>query len=225
MSRQLDTPVASIYDMMLERHRKLASESESKNISMMAQRKIEEEPISNTKGCPKKQRSTKAIREMPSSLTLESESYRPPSTVTASHLTKKQTSMKVHPPAKREVINKLVEKIAMVCGKAKAEEVVPQPSQISPKQLSGRQRKGMTIPGTARYKQKLNKTNQDRRPLSPRKADRGPKDKKVDRVPREKTMLKSTPKLPKTSKGLQRSVRESVRSFKTAPHSNDRWRI
>ncbi|KAH8333837.1 hypothetical protein KR059_003741 [Drosophila kikkawai] len=225
MSPHLDKPIASIYDMMIERHRKLTSESTSRDISMAAQKvprgKVEDEAMSKTK----KQHilSTKAVREMPSSITLESESYRPPGTVTASHLTKKQTFMKVMPPANKEVINKLVKKMSMACGKARDENFVPVPSEKPTK--SGIQRKGMATLGTSRNKQKSNKSNTDRRPLSPRKAERGPNMKKVERVPKLKSMVKVAPKLSKTSGLQEQSVRESTRSLKTAPLSNDRWRI
>ncbi|KAH8249398.1 hypothetical protein KR032_009277 [Drosophila birchii] len=229
MLRHLDTPIASIYDMMIERHRNLTTETASKDISVgapkMSRGKVVEEAMSNTKIWPKKQRTTKAVREMPSTLTLESESYRPPSTITASHLTKKQTVMKVQPPAKKEVISKLIEKMSMVCGRAKAELVVPQPAQNSPKQVSGK-RKGNATAATSRNKQKPSKSNPQRRPLTPKKAaDRGTKVKKVERVPKEKAMPKSTPKPRKSSAVPMRSVRESTRSLKTAPLSTDRWRI
>ncbi|XP_020800733.1 uncharacterized protein LOC110178067 [Drosophila serrata] len=227
MSRNLDTPIVSIYDMMIERHRKLTSESESRDISLGAQKvlrgKVVEEVISNTKLLPKKHRTTKAVREMPSSITLESEYYCPSSTITASHLTKKQTFLRVQPPANREIISKLVEKMTMVCGRAKAEDVVPTTSQGSPKQSSGK-RKEMATPGTSRNKQKSIKSNPDRRPLSSRKADRGAKEK-VERVQKKKIMAKSPTKLSKNSGRKMRSVRESSRSFKAVPLSNDRWRI
>ncbi|KAH8250931.1 hypothetical protein KR038_008603 [Drosophila bunnanda] len=225
MSRYLDEPIVSIYDLMIEHHRKLTSESESKDISIGAQKvhrgKIVEEVMSSTKLGPKKHRATKAVREMPSSLTLGSEYYCPSNAITASHLTKKQTFMKVQPPAKKEIISKLVEKMSMVCGRNKVEEAVPPPPQ---KTVSGK-RKGMATPGSNRNKQKSNKSNPDRRTLSSRKADRGPKEKKPDRVPKQKIMVKSPQKLPKNSGRQMRSVRESSRSFKAAPLPIDRWRV
>lgn len=232
--------IVSIYDLMIERRRKQASESQLKDISIGTRnglrRKIDEEASPNSKDWKKHMQlpRKKVLREPVSLRTLESEPTLPSNAVTASHLTKKQTFMKIHSPAKKEIINKLVEKISMVRGRPKGESVDPQPAQKSPrpksKQGSGTQRKEMGNPGTARNKQKAGKSNSslgNRQPLSPRKAIRGPKEKKADRIPREKTTLMQSPKIksPKTSRLQMRMAKQSERSAKNAPLSTDRWRI
>ncbi|XP_016974195.1 uncharacterized protein LOC108040971 [Drosophila rhopaloa] len=225
ISSMLDTPIASIYDMMVERHLKLRRESElkeaGKGTSKLTRRLKEERSIAEEKKAPIKSKSNQM--KMPSLYRRECDSPPPANAITAAHLTKKQTALMVQPPSEKEVIKKLVEKISKGRVRSKPESSDPKSSKTK-LVVSGRRRK-MVAQRSLSSKQKLAKSNSSQMkslPLSPRNEERGPKDVK----PQAKT-----PKM-KTSKTSEKKTRLQVHSSKVLDPSGkatgsrtNRWRV
>ncbi|XP_016964571.1 neurofilament medium polypeptide [Drosophila biarmipes] len=195
MTSMLDTPIVSIYDMMVERHLKMRRELKEAVKGALK----EKSPIPEVK---KRIIKSKPLpMKFPYTPELESPSPPPANAITAAHLTKKQTFWKVQPPAEKELIKKLVEKITK--GRGKSKPATPKECKsgrkTSPKLLltPHRKRNMAGAPGLYRGKPKLSKSNSaqmKRLPLSPRKVE--PVQKKGAPVPQNKPMKVKTPKIP-----------------------------
>ncbi|KAH8412740.1 hypothetical protein KR009_005260 [Drosophila setifemur] len=223
MAFALDTPVISIYDLMMERQRNLIRDAQLKGVNMgmvKGLRKIIEEKLGSgdegklaptlapVKTKPKTK--TEFKRWSPASHSPSSETRLPANAIKASHLTKKQLFTKHAAPAKKEVISKLVEKMSKGPSRAKAESPVPTRKSSPRKALpSCRRKKGS----------KSNRSMGKRLPLSPKKAGAISKEHIV------------TPKPAKfrTPRGGQKPARTLARKTKpktkspTSPYG--RWRI
>ncbi|XP_017075399.2 uncharacterized protein LOC108110725 [Drosophila eugracilis] len=165
MSSGLGTPIVSIFDMMVERHLKLRRESALKEATIS--RRTREERIVGEVKKPN-------IKSKPiSQHTPRNESPCPANAITASHLTKKQTFLKVLPPSKKEEIKKLVEKISKGPGRSnpvahKEPKSSKKTSAKSSKMVLSPHRKKRTGGQTSfRSKQKSSCTRIKRLPLSP----------------------------------------------------------
>ncbi|XP_070070336.1 uncharacterized protein [Drosophila takahashii] len=224
MTSLLDTPIVSIFDMMVERHQRLRRELKEavKGSNTLSRRlKEEQKPIIKSKPIPMKMTDTPEF-DLPSPC--------PPNAITAAHLTKKQTSLKVQPPTNKEVIKKLVEKISKGRGPvatpsdrksgrkttAKSSKVVISPHRR--RRMAGGQ-------GSFRSKQKPSKPNITqikRSPLSPRKMELGHKDE----PPKTKvTKVKTTKILAEKSSVQMRSSKISEISGNGEAPLRKRWRL
>ncbi|XP_017116695.2 uncharacterized protein LOC108138769 [Drosophila elegans] len=219
MSSTLNTSIVSIYDMMVERHIRLRRELEEKEAvkaaNTMTRRIKEDRSVAEVNKPPIKSKSIKIY-------TRECESPRPANAITAAHLTKKPTSLLVQPPSEKEVIKRLVEKIAK--GRVRTQpELSDRKSSKTKLVLSSRRRK-MAAQQTLSGKQKLAKPNSSRikrMPLSPRKEEF---------VPNVEPPRTKTPKM-KASKTSEKKTRLQMQSSKldtsrkaTESHTN-RWRV
>ncbi|EDV32158.1 uncharacterized protein Dana_GF14181 [Drosophila ananassae] len=181
MATMLDTPILSIYDMMMDRQRALIRESQKKAMYRGAfglRRLLEEKAAaaSDAKKLPVKPKMIKSRLSLlkvssPYCLTPKSETPLPPNTITAAHLTKKQLSIKVQQPGKREVISKLVERMSKGCPKTTNESPHLIKKSKSKQQISFRRKKN-SAQGTSHGKKgsKSSANGGKRLPLSPRKA-------------------------------------------------------
>jgi len=223
----LDTPIVSIYDMMVERHLKMRRELKdavkgaAKEKSAVAEVK---KPIIKSKPLPMK---------FPHTPELKSPSPPPANAITAAHLTKKQTFWKVQPPTEKEVIKKLVEK--MVKGRGKSRPMTPKDcksgKKTSPKLvLTPHRKRNMTgAPGLYRGKQKLSKSNSTemkRLPLSPRKVEPG--QKKEAPVPPPKLAKVKNTKIPAEKLVVPKrnpKLLENTTPNNAEVHTRKRWRL
>ncbi|XP_017047497.1 uncharacterized protein LOC108092428 [Drosophila ficusphila] len=224
MNSILDTPIASIYDMMMERYLKRRRESEQKETKAekaIPRRMKEDRIVAEVK----KPLATSKTSHMKWTSLDTSEVQFPDSAnaVTAAHLTKKQTFLKILPPTEKAVINRLVEKISK--GRTMIKPVTPKAAAGIPRtELSGR-RKRFTARGSLKDKHKLSKSSTaqlKRQPLSPKKADPGEKDAATP----SKAPAKKEPKaLPENSRSPMRFQKLSEASKKSSGIITNRWRL
>ncbi|KAH8241421.1 hypothetical protein KR026_002428 [Drosophila bipectinata] len=219
-----NTPILSIYDMMMDRQRAAIRENQKKAMyrGALGLRKMMEEKaaVAEAKkipGMPKVDKGKLGPMKVwsPYCETPRSGITLPPNTITASHLTKKQLSVKVQQPGKKEVITQLVERMS---------QGSPQ-SCISPRMVKKTSSKSKQQ-AISRRKNKKNKSNvmpdgAKRLPLSPRKAERPTKGTgspcKILRTP------KSSP-----TNTLQKVFQSGVSSTNVqvfSPPPTGRWRI
>ncbi|KAH8321726.1 hypothetical protein KR074_001592 [Drosophila pseudoananassae] len=133
----------------------------------------------------------------------------PPNTITASHLTKKQLSVKVQQPGKREVITKLVERMSQGSPQtAFSPRMIKKTSSKSKRKNN--KNKSNVMPGGAK-----------RMPLSPRKAER-----------LTKCTGSPCPKLRTPKSSPKKTLQQVLKSIVTSPNvkvisapPSARWRI
>ncbi|KAH8352343.1 hypothetical protein KR084_003493 [Drosophila pseudotakahashii] len=230
MTSVLDTPIVSIYDMMVERHLRLRRELKEavKGTNILSRRLKEDragagvqKPIIKSKPIPMK---------MPETPEFELPSPCPRNAITAAHLTKKQTSLKVQPPSDKEVIKKLVEKIT----KGRSPVVTPS-DRKSGKKTSAKSSKVVISPhrkrrmpggqGSFRGKQKLSKSSTSqmkRTPLSPRKMEPGHKEEPTQT---KVTKVKTTKISAEKPCAQMRSTKLSDTSGNVEVPLRKRWRL
>ncbi|XP_039490583.1 uncharacterized protein LOC120451171 [Drosophila santomea] len=185
MTSMLDTPIVSIFDLMVERHIRLREELKdavTNGTTPTRRPKAERGAADGKKSLPKP---TPSPMKWPLPEEPEFMSPTPANAITAAHLTKKHTSLKIQPPIEKEVIKKLVEKMSN--GPGRTRTVTPRHSQSS-KKTSAKSSKTVVIAprrrkvagqGSFRVKPKLTKTSSTqlkRTPLSPRRAEAAAKD-------------------------------------------------
>ncbi|KAH8267526.1 hypothetical protein KR018_012651, partial [Drosophila ironensis] len=182
----LETPIVSIYDMMMERQRASIRESSKKaGRAVPGLRKLlEDREKSQTAPGEVKRLMSNKSSSMEASISMQQSSTSPyclspkntsgtsSKTITASHLTKKQTSIKVQ-PGKREVIRQLVERMCKAVPKVSSEALamVKQSSPSSRQQLVSARRKKTSGRGNKQKTTKSNSSAVNRLPQPPRKAN------------------------------------------------------
>ncbi|EDV57608.1 uncharacterized protein LOC6542601 [Drosophila erecta] len=173
MTSTLDTPIVSIFDLMVERHIRLHGGL----IDAVTNGDTPTRRLRPERGAADGKKSLFKSKPSPMKWPLpeEPEFVSPPAAnaITAAHLTKKHTTLKMQPPIEKDVIKKLVEKMAN--GPGRTRTVTPRHSQ-SNKKSSAKSSKTVVIAprrrkvagqGSFRVKSKI--TTQ-RPPLSPRRA-------------------------------------------------------
>ncbi|XP_033174187.1 uncharacterized protein LOC117151063 isoform X2 [Drosophila mauritiana] len=183
MTSMLNTPIVSIFDLMVNRHIRLRREREGAvtNGNLPPFRR----PRAERGAADGKKKYNPSAMEFPLTETLELMTPPAANAITAAHLTKKHTSLKIQPPSEKDVIKKLVEK--MSDGRGRNKTATPRHSQSSKKTSAKSSRTVVIQPrrrkvagqGSFRAQPKLAKnsfTQLKRPPLSPRRAESTAKD-------------------------------------------------
>eukprot|EP00099_Drosophila_melanogaster_P017817 NP_608769.2 uncharacterized protein Dmel_CG8838 [Drosophila melanogaster] len=223
MTSMLNTPIVSIFDLMVERHIRLRRELNG-NLPPVRRPKAARGAADGKK--PFKYKPSPMEFPLPETLELMS----PPAAnaITAAHLTQKHTFLKIQPPSEKNAIKKLVEKMSH--GRGKTKTVSPRHS-LSSKKTSANSSKTVVIQprkrkvagqGSFRAQPKLGKTSSTqlkRQPLSPRRAESTAKD--ASTLSKTKTKKSS----PEKSGAQMRNTRSADRLGNAEIPVSKRWRL
>ncbi|EDX03602.1 uncharacterized protein LOC6730853 [Drosophila simulans] len=229
MTSMLNTPIVSIFDLMVNRHIRLRREREGAvtngNLPPFRRPRAERRAADGKK-TPFKY--NPSAMEFPLPETLELMTPPAANAITAAHLTKKHTSLKIQPPSEKDVIKKLVEK--MSDGRGRTKTATPRHSQSS-KKTSAKSSKTVVIQprrrkeagqGSFRAQPKLAKTSSTqlkRPPLSPRRAESTAKDaSSQSKTKTTKNSLKKSGSQMRTTRSVDRLSNAQIPVVK-------RWRL
>ncbi|EDW54131.1 uncharacterized protein LOC6613236 [Drosophila sechellia] len=226
MTSMLNTPIVSIFDLMVNRHIRLRRERGGAvtNGNLPPFRR----PRAERRAADGKKKYNPSAMEFPLPETLELMTPPAANAITAAHLTKKHTSLKIQPPSEKDVIKKLVEK--MSDGRGRTKTATPRHSQSS-KKTSAKSSKTVVIQprrrkvvgqGSFRAQSKLAKTSSTqlkRPPLSPRRAESTAKDASTQ------SKTKTTKNSLKKSGSQMRNTRSVDRLSNAEIPVVKRWRL